>query len=217
LPADIADKVKRLLPQLVGAALVVSASSTLAQPAPTPATEPSAAALALARLLAPPSFADFRRVADKDAAAALEQQLLNSHYAPRGAPCAPDDPACVAAARQVAAKYGTLEARFAARIIDEGYARLFDATMSPADISASTAFLRTGSGAKFRAALFALSAPRQGDFALFRRIYEATIAGETSSPTRGMFDEFYDRTQSLPRAPARPAPFAPPPPSPPRQ
>ena len=143
----------------------------------------------------------------------LEQQLLQSHYAPRGAPCDALNKECIAAARHVAAKYGPLQSRFAARIIDEAYARLFDATMSQADIAASTAFLRTGSGGKFRSALYALATPRQQDAVLLRSIYEKTLAGETRSPTQGMFDEFYDRTQSLPRGPAR---FAPPPPSPPR-
>src|SRR5688500_15785852 len=66
----IVSQVKRSLPRLLGAAFLAAASSAHAQAAPTPAAEPSAAAIALARLLAPPSFGVFGRTSEKDAATA---------------------------------------------------------------------------------------------------------------------------------------------------
>jgi hypothetical protein len=100
---------------------------------------------------------------------------------------------------------------FAARLIEEAHARLFDATMTPRDIAATAAFLRTASGKAFAEALRRRSTETSDhDPSLLGRIYEATVAGERDEPTKGMFDDFYDRTHGLPRATL---PLAPPPPS----
>jgi len=190
-----------LLPLSLAGLFAMSAPAVAQPPRVSPAAEPSAAALELAELLKPASFAMLWRISDEEAAILLEQQLLRNHYAPRGARCVSENPACAAAAKEVARKYGPLQARFSARIISEAHARLFDATLSPADIAASTAFLRTPSGAKFRDSLQLLTpGARPKDAAVMNRIIEDSLAGETGSPTAGMYDEFYDRTEGLPRA-----------------
>jgi hypothetical protein len=202
---------------LAAATALTPAIAAAAQPAatalPAPA-EPSAAALELARLLAPTWFVMLSRPTEQEAIAGIENKLLGSHYAPRGSPCDPEHPACIAAARELARKYGPLEARFLGRVIEEGHARMFDATLSGADIAAATAFLRSGSGRNFAGALRDLWFARQepGRSRLYQA-YRDTMIDERD-PTDGLFDEFYDRTAGLPRMPLRNVPPPPPPPSP---
>ena len=185
--------------------------------AQAPVTEPSAAALELARLLEPRWLVLIGRPTEAQAVAGLERKLLGSHYAPRGRSCDPTHPECAAAARAVAGKYGPVVARFYGRVVEEGWARVFDARLTPADMADTIRFLRSGSGIRFAQALRPLMLVAGGteeDAALLQRAYTESLSGERP-PEAGMFDEFYDRTARLPRGPelrVPPPPSLPPPP-----
>lgn len=197
-----------LLPAIVALA-AVSGPAAQQGPPETASAPPSVAALELVRLLKPGWFLGFERPTERDSIAALEQRLLHTHYAPLGRPCDPGNAGCAAAARRVAAKYGPLQARFYEGLVEEGWARVFDAKLSRADMNSAAGFLRSGSGGRFAEALRPLMlSSRPADRPLLERIYAETLAGK-AAPDAGMFEAFYGATASLPRASM---PNAPPPP-----
>jgi hypothetical protein len=181
------------------------APTVVIQPAPVP-PPPSPLATELAELLSPNQFYGLRFVDEKAAARDLASQLGGSTYAPRGMPCDVKQPECAAAARAVAAKFAPRVSAASRKRINLAYARLFDGRMTAAEMRQSIAFLRTAAG-KAMAKTIRTPAPEAGAAELRRIFTEVLHVRDTS--THGMIEEFYDRTEGLPRRvlPAAPPPF----------
>jgi len=163
---------------------------------------PSAAALQLAKTIAAPYLLPWlsRTTAD-EMKARVKAQLLSTQLATRGAPCNPNNAECRAAAEAIASKHAAEYAQAVNDAVDEGQARVFEAKMSPAQIRATLAFVKTDAGKAFTG----IGRSGASDRALLTSIFETL---KVPSPP---FEEFYDATKALPRAVI----FAPPPPRPP--
>jgi hypothetical protein len=135
----------------------------------------------------------------------VKAQLLSTQLATRGAPCDPKNPECRAAAEAIASKHAVEYAKAVNDAVNQGQARIYDAKMSPAQIRATLAFVKTDAGKAFTGIRINSAADR----ALLTSILESL---KVPSPP---FDEFYDATKGLPRAVIYGPPVIPPPPRPP--
>ncbi|MFL6758515.1 hypothetical protein [Sphingomonas sp.] len=133
----------------------------------------------------------------------VKSELLSVHLSTRGMGCDPKNPECQAAADAIASKHAEEYARVVNEAIDGGWAQIFEAKMSPAQIRATLSFAKTEAGQAFAAAF-------QVDPAKDRTLLTRILA--TTKLPQSPFDEFYEATKQLPRAPL---PFAPPVPAPP--
>jgi hypothetical protein len=163
---------------------------------------PSEAALQLAKMIAAPYLLPWlsRTTAD-EMKARVKAQLLSTQLASRGAPCDPNNAACRAAAEAIASKHAAEYARAVNDAVDEGQAMVFDAKMSPAQIRATLAFVKTDAGKAFTG----MRMNGASDRALLTSIFETL---KVPSPP---FEEFYDATKAWPRAVIFAPPVIPPP------
>ena len=173
---------------------------------PPAQVQPSPAALELARALAAPRLLWLARTTAGETKKRVKSELLSVHLSTRGMGCDPRNPECQAAADAMASKHAEEYARMVNEAIDRDWARIFEAKMSPAQIRSTLSFAKTDAGQAFAAAF-------QVDPTTDRTLL-AHILGTTKLP-QSPFDEFYDATKQLPRAPLPfvPPVLAPPPPA----
>jgi hypothetical protein len=195
---------------------VVAAVALLSLPSAAPAQDlvsktsgtrwgkaPSAAALQLAKAIAAPHLVPWlSRTTAEQMKLRVKGQLLSTQLATRGAPCDPNNVECRAAADAIASRHAAEYAQAVNDAVDQGQARMFEAKMSPAQIRATLAFMKTDAGKAFTA-IFRMNA--ETDRAMLTSILETL---KVPSPP---FEEFYDATKNLPRAIIHTPPVIPPP------
>ena len=175
---------------------------------PATQTEPSPAALQLARELAIPRLGFMLgRTTPQEMKQWVKQQLLSSILVTRGPGCDPRNSECEAAAEAIAAKHAAEYAKAINDAIDRGHALLFDAKMTQAQIRATLNFVRTGPGKAFASTL---SVTPKGDPELLARVFAH------SKMPGAPLEEFFAATKDLPRAQIPIVPPVVPPPRPPR-
>lgn len=179
--------------------LTVPIAASASVPASKP---PSAAALQLAKALASPHLVPWlSRTSADEIKKRVKAQLLSTQLATRGAPCDPNNAQCRAAADAIARKHAAEYAQAVNDAVDQGQALIFDAKMSPAQIRATLAFVKTDAGKAFTS----IRLNDASDRALLTSIVETLKV--PSAP----FEEFYDATKNLPRAVIYSPPVIPPP------
>ena len=203
-----------VIKRVATAVALVAATTATAQSG----RQPSAQALALAQALNPERAFIFEGGTLDQTRTMIERRLLNSHFAPRGAPCEPSNDECAAIARQLAEREAPAMLARHKAAVERTYARYFELHLSDAEIEAARRFVTSPAGRAFVDALSALAMIRAPDGDQLHRIAREEFSGVGFDET--VFNEFYDRTAHLPRARpwvAPPPPPPPPSPRPPRQ
>lgn len=190
---------------IVALAAVSCGSPGLAQVGDA-STPPSNTARELARAWGSEQLPGLLNALPSDATV-IEQGLLTSHYAPRGAACDPSHSECRRAAREVAQEAAEANRALKRRISGLALARFFDTTMTEAQMQETTAFLSTPVGQAFARSV--TTVPYQ-QYVL--ALSELEPSGELNLPDQSTYHkQFYDLTESLPRAPSRLIRLPPPP------
>ena len=184
-------------------ALVVASSAGAQQESDTPAPDQIEQ---LAELWSMRSMPGVLGAAFPSDARVLEDSLLQSHYVPRGRPCDPSHPQCRAVAQDVARRWASENRRLREQINTILLERRLLAIMSSSEVEKAIAFLETDAGLSFAEAVNGID---DLDYTVLYQ--ELAQAGELPQPIDSSvyWNDFYDRTAELPRAPQRP--LAPPP------
>lgn len=205
------------LPMALALALATFASPVAAQETIVTADAgppPSAAALALARMIGPAGMLGLHAPDSvEEIAAIVANRLLSAQLAWRGTGCEPRNAECRAIAEKMARDEAPklLAARREAAALF--LAHLIDTQMTSDGIAAATTTARSPGGQSLVKLLAAVDDPRKFPPAV-ANLLPRLMASALPDPKLG--DRFFDATKHLPRATSLPAPPAPPAPTRPR-
>jgi hypothetical protein len=195
-----------VLPTVLAAIGVsLSASATASEATPKDQTRQ------LAQLLAPESVATFSMGSLADIEARLQADMLNTTAAWRGRPCDPEVAACRDAAAAIAKRRAPAIAALQKQVAEDSVAAQLQG-LTATETAAALLFMKSPEGQALAKHLRVLIGPPR-NLEIRSQTVNAYLA-RFAEATKGMTDEFYDATETLPRQDyARiPAPAPPPPP-----